>query len=519
MIRVLVELGADRNRPGTLTVIDGRGLKLVGPFPVAGRASDSLAAARGNPRRDSILRYGDTPTGTYRFCRIAKSGNGTRFGAAQFGPHGVVVLEGAAGAAAIAEANGRFHILVEGGKPGPSGALRSTAGALRLANEHQRALVALLRKADSVTFEIVESKQAQTKGRVVDDGKCADSDPPFATADSDSGFPLPLSRRDALRTGGAAGAVALGLSVTFVGFESTTPARAYTKLAYNEPAPPTPETNEAPQGTNGGAAPATGAEQQLENATGGNQTTGQTFDNGKGPTDATPQGNTQAPPEVTPPPEPQPPEPPPPEPPPPQAPPPEPPAPEPPPQEQPPPPSTPEPTPPPEPPPPTGYTPPAQPYTAPPGNSTTYGPGDERTTGGGINQIQGGGQPITGAGVTQGAPDKAPPPNPTSSGPVYTPNSAAPSYTPRSSAPAYTPPPSPPSQPATSPPLRTSPSYTSEPTSPVTSAPVTTTSTPAATTPSTPATPDSAAKKRGAKTVIDIFPAGPTPKSGQKPLG
>ena len=48
---------------------------------------------------------------------------------------------------------------------------------------------------------------------------------------------------------------------------------------------------------NQGPAPASNAGQQLDNATNGSQTTGQTFDGGYTPTDATPTKDTSAPPE------------------------------------------------------------------------------------------------------------------------------------------------------------------------------------------------------------------------------
>src|SRR5262249_49108805 len=107
-----VKLPRDRDRCGTLTLHDARGRRISGPFVVAGRASDALAAANGNVLRNSLLRFGDTPTGTYRVREILSSGRGTPFDTARFGPHGIVALEGVSGDAALAEANGRFHILI-----------------------------------------------------------------------------------------------------------------------------------------------------------------------------------------------------------------------------------------------------------------------------------------------------------------------------------------------------------------------------------------------------------------------
>jgi hypothetical protein len=470
MMRLLVELPVDREKCGRLSAVDTRGRTVLGPFAVAGRASSKLAAANRNPNRDPRFRFGDTPTGEYEVRQVLKSGKGTLFPAAEFGPHSVIVLEGVSGDAATAEANGRFHFLIQGGKTSANDRLRATAGSLRLANDDLRSLVALLRKHEDATCSIDERAASAAAARVDDDPALDHQDPvslgsPVQVALSGRS----LSRREAMLSG-SAGAMSFGLSVTFVGIRTATPARAYTRLAYGE-----------------GAAPANGAMQQLENATGGNQTTGQTFDNGAGPTDATPQGGSQEPPtppaapaEPQPAPEPQQPEPPPPEPPPPEpapepapapepepAPQPEPPPPEPEPQPQP----APAPEPAPEPPPPPqGSTQSGPTYSAPTQAPTTYGPGDERQTPGGVNTIDGsGGQPISGAGVTQGPSDTPPPPNPTPASPRYVPNTSAPSYSsspPSSSSP---PPPPAPSAPSGAPrslaPRSTPPSYSAPPSS------------------------------------------------------
>ena len=63
MARLVIKLPRDRDRCGTLTLNDARGRRVCGPFAVAGRSSDFLAAANGNPGRNPLLRFGDTPTG------------------------------------------------------------------------------------------------------------------------------------------------------------------------------------------------------------------------------------------------------------------------------------------------------------------------------------------------------------------------------------------------------------------------------------------------------------------------
>src|SRR5579859_5560103 len=100
MNRLLIEFSPDRDRCGRLSLFDGE-RRICGGLAVAGRASDALAIAEGNPKRDSRLLYGDTPTGRYRLARIVKSGKGTSFPTAEFGPHGLAVLEAIAGDAAL----------------------------------------------------------------------------------------------------------------------------------------------------------------------------------------------------------------------------------------------------------------------------------------------------------------------------------------------------------------------------------------------------------------------------------
>src|SRR5712692_9019715 len=107
MIRIIVELPGDRNRCGVLRVFGGHGEALLGPLAVAGRASDRLAATRGNPSRNPLQRFGDTPPGAFKIRQILESGAGTTFPSGEFGAVGVVVIEATAGDAALAEANGR----------------------------------------------------------------------------------------------------------------------------------------------------------------------------------------------------------------------------------------------------------------------------------------------------------------------------------------------------------------------------------------------------------------------------
>jgi hypothetical protein len=235
MRRLSVEFVSDRTNCGTLTLFGRRGGRLCGPFPVAGRATDSLATAKGNPKRNPLLRYGDTPIGGYLVRHLLKSGSGTQFPTAQFGPHGVIVIEPVSGSAACAEANGRFHFLISGGKLSAQGQLRSTAGGLRLSNEHQRALFAALRGKPVVRCEIAEYENLPYRGTVFVDLSCEHQDPPTLPLAGSACTARPLGR-DVLR-GGMASAVVFGFTVSFVALEGSGPAQAFTPIASQSSAP------------------------------------------------------------------------------------------------------------------------------------------------------------------------------------------------------------------------------------------------------------------------------------------
>ena len=229
MNRLVIEFISTRDRCGALTLFDERGRKICGPFPVAGRASEVLAAANGNASRDTLLCYGDTPAGGYAVRQLLKSGNGTYFPTAQFGSHGVVVLEPISGDAACAEANGRFHFLITGGKLSASGQLRSTAGSLRLSNEHQRALFAALQKKREVRCDVVECERLPKLGNVFVDPSCEEKDPPALPLGETTSVSHAFGR-DALR-GSAASVMLFGFSVSFVALASATPTQAATPVA------------------------------------------------------------------------------------------------------------------------------------------------------------------------------------------------------------------------------------------------------------------------------------------------
>jgi hypothetical protein len=237
MSRVIVELPFDRGYCGRLSAFDESGRLLCGPFAVAARAGDARARAEGNPKRNPLLRYGDTPTGSYRVTRLARHEPRAQ---ESFGRHGVLVIEATAGDAALAEANGRYRLFIQGGAAAPNGALRSTSGSLRLANGDLATLIAAVGEEKDVRVDVVAHEGMAPGDAVFVDDAVAEEDPPQIPGVSSGLRDLlgEVSRRDALRTGasGAVGLTALSLSVSFVSLGTPARAEVYTQMAYNEQA-------------------------------------------------------------------------------------------------------------------------------------------------------------------------------------------------------------------------------------------------------------------------------------------
>jgi hypothetical protein len=143
MRKLIVKLTKDRAVEGTIH-LEENGSLIAGPFPVCGRADMVAAKSHGNPSRNPLLPYGDTPSGHYRVIGTLPSGDGTARPKKYYGPNNVLVLAPTGGDAALADANGRFHILIQGGARGPDQRLLPTNGSLRLADKDLEKLVQVL---------------------------------------------------------------------------------------------------------------------------------------------------------------------------------------------------------------------------------------------------------------------------------------------------------------------------------------------------------------------------------------
>ncbi|MFZ0773913.1 MAG: pesticin C-terminus-like muramidase [Candidatus Sulfotelmatobacter sp.] len=180
MRKLIVILPENRDFEGILRLEDQNGRLVAGPFAVCGRADGEVARRHGNSSRHAILPFGDTPLGRYRIAGILPTGRRTNLSAERFGPYGVVVLKPAAGEAALADANGRFCIVIQGGKLGPGRRLRPTNGSLRLADKDQKRLVRALRRSQHCVCDCVGTSEPGTGRPVARGASYEEADPPLA---------------------------------------------------------------------------------------------------------------------------------------------------------------------------------------------------------------------------------------------------------------------------------------------------------------------------------------------------
>jgi hypothetical protein len=149
-LRIVVQLPLDRTKTGNLRLIDDGGGVLAGPFDVLGKSDNATAASHGNPDRDPLSPYGDTPEGEYAVPVAVATGAGTAFTSHSYGPHGALVLQPVSGDAMAAAAAGRTGLMIHSGDPGATNPLRPTHGCLRLSNGSMNALMQALDAAAQV---------------------------------------------------------------------------------------------------------------------------------------------------------------------------------------------------------------------------------------------------------------------------------------------------------------------------------------------------------------------------------
>jgi hypothetical protein len=155
--RLRIELPANRDYTGTISLLAEDGNCIAGPFAVCARSGDRLADEHGNPSRTTTLPYGDTPLGIYRVAAFTPTGTGTKYRRDLFGAHGAFILHAVSGDAALAEANGRFEILIHGGPLSPDGRLRATSGGMRIADDELCMLAGIISQCRGLICECFQA--------------------------------------------------------------------------------------------------------------------------------------------------------------------------------------------------------------------------------------------------------------------------------------------------------------------------------------------------------------------------
>jgi hypothetical protein len=160
MQQLCIRLPGDRDFEGDIWLENADHQIVLGPFPISGRAADSISIEHKNATRDPLLPYGDPPTGTYKIAGIRETGRASRLRQDLYGRSGAIVLVPWSGDAALADATGRFEILIHGGAPGVNGSLRMGSGHFRVSDATMGALRTHFEAAGLPLWAICEESEA-----------------------------------------------------------------------------------------------------------------------------------------------------------------------------------------------------------------------------------------------------------------------------------------------------------------------------------------------------------------------
>lgn len=185
MPSISINVPANRTQLGELSLLADDGTVIAGPFAAYAKADGHTATANGNPTRNPLLPFGDTPNGTYIVIGLEATGPGTTRDAHSYGPNGAIRLEPTSGDALISAGLGRQFLLIHGGDLNPGGDLRPTNGCVRLSDDDMLALVNAISVEASITAAPdscdVQTPFVSVAVGGIDDGY-AGGDPPPAAA-------------------------------------------------------------------------------------------------------------------------------------------------------------------------------------------------------------------------------------------------------------------------------------------------------------------------------------------------
>lgn len=128
MIRLFAKLPHDRTAEGTLWAVEDARL-VVGPDRCCGKADNQAAIAHGNPTRDPLKPFGDTPCGVYRIIEVDRISDKEQN--QHFGPVFLKLRPVAGDAARSGSEHNRSGFGIHGGPLLEDGQLRPTNGCLR----------------------------------------------------------------------------------------------------------------------------------------------------------------------------------------------------------------------------------------------------------------------------------------------------------------------------------------------------------------------------------------------------
>lgn len=121
-LKVIITLPTNRWNTGIIRVETPKGEELFASL-CRGKADGQNAAKHGNPSRDPMQQWGDTPTGTYDKTRLVEFAERTQLGDAW------VPIKGKSGDARTARVNGRTGLGIHAGR---GEKLMATYGCVRL---------------------------------------------------------------------------------------------------------------------------------------------------------------------------------------------------------------------------------------------------------------------------------------------------------------------------------------------------------------------------------------------------
>ena len=145
-------LPADRHLTGSMELVGACSSIEAGPWECYGKADNGRAAAHGNPGRDPRMPYGDHPTGNYTPTALIETPTDDQILLERFGP-ARIVLDPIDGPAYAAKINGRYGLLIHGGRLGAGEVLRATYGCLRVHDETMEELVTLWRDEPFAAYQ------------------------------------------------------------------------------------------------------------------------------------------------------------------------------------------------------------------------------------------------------------------------------------------------------------------------------------------------------------------------------